>query len=136
MAFTELAMVTREQGILPDKDLVAIERHAIGISEHRAELIAAGQHVKGGLLLYGPPGTGKTHTVAYLLNQMTDRTTVILSGAAVDAVGQAGSIARALQPATIIIEDVSASLEPSLDALLGQSAPILRRSLAGSVDSQ
>ena len=37
---------------------------------------------------------------------MIGRTTVILSGASVGAVGQAGKIARTLQPATIVIEDV------------------------------
>ena len=37
---------------------------------------------------------------------MQDRTTIILTGGAVGAVGQAGSIARSLQPATIVIEDV------------------------------
>jgi hypothetical protein len=106
MTFTAVEPVAREQVIIPDRDLDAIDQHAIGISAHRAELVAAGQHVKRGLLLYGPPGTGKTHTVSYLLSRMRDRTTVILSGAAVGAVGQAGTIARALQPATIVIEDV------------------------------
>ncbi len=37
---------------------------------------------------------------------MTDRTTIILTGASVGAVGQAGSIARKLAPATVVIEDV------------------------------
>ncbi len=37
---------------------------------------------------------------------MTERTTIILSGASVGAVGQAGTLARKLAPATIVIEDV------------------------------
>jgi hypothetical protein len=106
MSFTTVEPVARDQVIIPDADLLAVERHAIGISEHRDALMAAGQHVKRGLLLYGPPGTGKTHTVSYLLGQMAGRTTVILSGASVGAVGQAGKIAKSLQPATIVIEDV------------------------------
>ena len=106
MSFAAVEPVRREQVIIPDEDLAAIEQHAIGISEHREALLAAGQHVKRGLLLYGPPGTGKTHTVSYLLGRMTGRTTVILSGASVGAVGQAGNIAKSLQPATIVIEDV------------------------------
>jgi cell division protease FtsH len=106
MTFTTVERVARAEVIIPADDLAAIERHAIGISEHREALLAAGRHVKRGLLLYGPPGTGKTHTVTYLLGQTIGRTTVILSGASVGAVGQAGKIARSLQPATIVIEDV------------------------------
>jgi Cdc6-like AAA superfamily ATPase len=34
-------------------------------------LLAAGQHLKRGLLLYGPPGTGKTHTMRYLVGRRT-----------------------------------------------------------------
>ena len=89
--------------MLPAGELDAIEEHTIGISAVADELRAAGQHVK---LLYGPPGTGKTHTISYLLGRMTGRTTTILSGGAVSAIGQAGSIARHLQPTTIVIEDV------------------------------
>ncbi|MEO1059109.1 MAG: ATP-binding protein, partial [Actinomycetota bacterium] len=37
---------------------------------------------------------------------MAGRTTIVLTGGAVAAVGQAGTIARSLQPATIVIEDV------------------------------
>ena len=62
-----------------------IERHALGVAEHRAALLAAGQHLKRGLLLYGPPGTGKTHTTRYLLGQMTGYTRLVLTGRALVA---------------------------------------------------
>jgi hypothetical protein len=106
ITFSSVPSVSREHVVLRDGDLDAIEAHAIGISDRATELRAAGQHVKRGLLLYGPPGTGKTHTISYLLGAMPGRTTIILSGAAVGAVGQASTIARQLQPATIVIEDV------------------------------
>ncbi len=106
MTFAEIPAVSREQVILPDWQLAAIEEHAFGITDMRAELVAAGQHLKRGLLLYGPPGTGKTHTISHLLGQMSDRTTIILSGASGGAIGQAGTLARKLAPATIVIEDV------------------------------
>ena len=106
LSFVNLPTVERADVVLPPGELEAIEQHTIGISRFSAELRGAGQHVKRGLLLYGPPGTGKTHTISYLATEMSDRTTIILSGGAVAAVGQAGSIARSLQPATIVIEDV------------------------------
>jgi ATPase family associated with various cellular activities (AAA) len=106
LTFTSVPSVARHDVILPDWQLDAIDEHAIGITDVRDALLASGQHLKRGLLLYGPPGTGKTHTVSYLIGQMSNRTTIILSGASVGAVGQAGTLARKLAPATIVIEDV------------------------------
>jgi cell division protease FtsH len=105
-SFTSIPSVSRHDVILPEWQLDAIDEHAIGITDVRDALLASGQHLKRGLLLYGPPGTGKTHTVSYLIGQMANRTTIILSGASVAAIGQAGTLARKLAPATIVIEDV------------------------------
>ncbi len=84
----------------------ADEQHALGISAHAAELRAAGRHLKRGVLLHGPPGTGKTLSVNYLLTQTAGRTTVLLSGAALGHLASAFAIARDLQPATVVLEDV------------------------------
>src|SRR6202034_2348931 len=77
-----------------------------GVAEHRAALLAAGQHLKRGLLLYGPPGTGKTHTTRYLLRQMTSYTRLVLTRRALVAVGAVTEMARALAPAVMVLEDV------------------------------
>jgi ATP-dependent 26S proteasome regulatory subunit len=66
----------------------------------------AGQHVRRGLLLHGPPGTGKTLSSNYLISQLEGRTVIILTGAALGLVGAASEIARDLQPAMVILEDV------------------------------
>jgi ATPase family protein associated with various cellular activities (AAA) len=96
----------RDDVVLPPAVLARVERHALGVASHRAALLAAGQHLKRGLLLYGPPGTGKTHTMRYLLGQMSDYTRLVLTGRSLVAVGAVSDLARALQPAVVVLEDV------------------------------
>ena len=98
--------IARDAVVLPDTVLTRIERHALGVAEHRQALLAAGQHLKRGLLLYGPPGTGKTHTTQYLLGQMTGYTRLVLTGRSLVAVGGVTELARALLPAVVVLEDV------------------------------
>jgi ATP-dependent 26S proteasome regulatory subunit len=83
-----------------------IERQVFAIAEHRELLLRGGQHLKRGLLLHGPPGTGKTHTVRYLLANAREHTIVVLTGAALRYVRQACALARLLQPAIVVLEDV------------------------------
>jgi hypothetical protein len=92
--------------ILPAGTFEDVRRQVVGVAQHRERLRAGGQHLKRGLLLYGPPGVGKTHTVRYLVGELTDTTIVQLSGDALAAIKQACSIARMLQPAMIVVEDV------------------------------
>jgi hypothetical protein len=97
--------VRQEDVILPAGVLDRIRRHVAGIAEHRDHLRAAGQHLKRGLLLYGPPGTGKTHTVRYLLAALPELTVLLLAGPAIAYVTEAARMARALQPALVVLED-------------------------------
>lgn len=96
----------RDDVVLPPAVLARVERHALGVASHRAALLAARQHLKRGLLLYGPPGTGKTHTMRYLLGQMSDYTRLVLTGRSLVAVAGVTDLARALQPAVVVLEDV------------------------------
>jgi ATP-dependent 26S proteasome regulatory subunit len=92
--------------VLPESVLGRVERHALGVAAHRDALLAAGQHLKRGLLLYGPPGTGKTHTTRYLVGRMTGYTRLLLTGRALHAIGSVAELARDLQPAVVVLEDV------------------------------
>ncbi len=92
--------------VLPEKLLRRIERHTIGFSAKAEKLGASGQHLKRGLLLHGRPGTGKTLTAMYLAARMQNRTVLLLSGAGIGLIEAACKMARALQPATVVIEDV------------------------------
>lgn len=91
--------------ILPDGTLERLARHVVRLGEHRDRLLAAGQHLKRGILLYGPPGTGKTHTVRHLLGRTSDTTAIMLAGRSLPLIGEATKIARAMQPALIVLED-------------------------------
>ncbi|MGY1739964.1 MULTISPECIES: AAA family ATPase [unclassified Blastococcus] len=106
LTFLDPPDVHRDDVVLPELVLGRIERHALGVAEHRAGLRAAGQHLKRGLLLYGPPGTGKTHTVRYLLGRMDDYTRLLLTGRSLGAIGSVAELARDLQPAVLVLEDV------------------------------
>lgn len=106
LTFLDPPRLGRADVVLPEPVLTRIERHTLGVAAHRAGLAAAGQHLKRGLLLYGPPGTGKTHTVRYLLGQMTGYTRLLLTGRSLGAVGSITELARDLQPAVVVLEDV------------------------------
>ena len=112
--------------VLPRDVLDGIERQVVGIARHATALRASGQHLKRGVLLHGPPGTGKTHTVRYLLSQLPGVTAVVLSGGSLAAIGDACSIARALQPSVVVVEDVDLLAGPG-EAIRGH--PLLARLL-------
>jgi ATP-dependent 26S proteasome regulatory subunit len=98
--------VGRSDIVLGDGVLDRIESHVVGIGAEARRLVAAGRHLKRGLLLHGPPGTGKTLTIRYLANRMRDATVLILSGPALSLVGPTCALARALTPAVVVLEDV------------------------------
>ena len=101
-----LPQVERDRIVLPAGVLERIERQAFGIAEHAERLRASGRHLRRGLLLHGPPGTGKTLTAMYLAAAMPERTVVLMTGQAMEAVGMSIDLATALQPAMVVLEDV------------------------------
>lgn len=106
VAFHERPTTRREQVILPDDVLAAIERQTLGIARRATALRAAGRHLKRGILLHGPPGTGKTHTVSWLAAELDEATVIMLAGGALGAVGPVSRLARELAPSLVVLEDV------------------------------
>ena len=105
LTFLPRPEVSAEEVVLPDGVLDRVTRHVVGVGAHREVLRAAGQHLKRGVLLYGPPGTGKTHLVRHLLSRTPGTTAVLLSGRTLALLNDATTLARAVQPALIVLED-------------------------------
>lgn len=101
-----LPPVARDEVILPEATLKLLDRNVLSFVRSREGLRRLGQSTRKGILLYGPPGTGKTHTIRYLANNLPGHTTLIITAGQVALLGQYMSLARLLQPALVVIEDV------------------------------
>ncbi len=106
LRFRERPSMSPEELILPDSTFDDLRRQVVGVARNSARLRAAGQHLKRGILLYGPPGVGKTHSVRYLISELVGTTVVELTGETLHGIREACSVARTLQPAMIVVEDV------------------------------
>jgi hypothetical protein len=101
-----LAKVKREDVILPQKTLTTLDRNVAGFMATRDALKAMRFQARKGLLFYGPPGTGKTYTIHYLASQLPNHTTLLITAEQVGLLGEYFRLARFLQPALMVIEDV------------------------------
>jgi cell division protease FtsH len=131
LRFLDRPRLSRDQVILPPAVLDGVEQQVLGVASRASWLHATGQHLKRGVLLYGPPGTGKTHTISYLLGQLPEATVVIVSALALEYVEEACSVARALPPSVVVIEDVDLIAE---DRELGPGASPLLFQLLNEMD--
>jgi hypothetical protein len=102
----KLRQVRREEVILPAKTLQLLDRNVKDFIAQRENLQKLGMPIKKGLLFYGPPGTGKTHTIHYLASQLPDHTTLLVTAEQVGLLDHYFQLARFLQPAMIVVEDV------------------------------
>jgi ATP-dependent 26S proteasome regulatory subunit len=123
--FHHLPKIARENIILPEGLLARVERQTLGFGRHSQRLLAAGRHLKRGLLLHGAPGTGKTLTAMYLAAQSGDRTVLLLTGRGLGMIEQSCALARTLQPSIVILEDVDLVAEERTHRQAGCATPLL-----------
>lgn len=102
----KLRKVTRDELVLPESTVEQLERNIIRFVEQRDEIARYGLSTKKGLLFYGPPGTGKTHTIHYLAAALPKHTTLLITGEQIGKLSEYMELARLLQPAIVVIEDV------------------------------
>jgi hypothetical protein len=125
VGFHRLPAVDRASIILPEGLLERIERQTVGFGRQSRRLLAAGRHLKRGILLHGPPGTGKTLTIMYLAGAMRDRTALLLTGRGLGLVGRTCAMARALEPSIVVLEDVDLIAEERTRGGSGCATPLL-----------
>ena len=101
-----LAPVRREDIVLPERTFALVERNTLGFARLARELVRLGLPSKKGVLLYGPPGTGKTMLVRWLASALEGYTKLIVTAHQYPLLRDYVSIARALQPALLVLEDV------------------------------
>ena len=101
-----LRKVARDEVVLPERTLVLLDRNVGSFIAARNHIKGLGLSAKKGLLFYGPPGTGKTHTVHYLASQLPGHTTLLITAEQVGLLGEYFRLARFLQPALMVVEDV------------------------------
>jgi cell division protease FtsH len=116
--------VERRDLVLPEGVLDGIEQQIHGVARHRRVLQAHGLHLKRGVLLYGAPGVGKTHTVRYLMSLLPQSTVIVISGDTLRFLSAACSLARALQPVLLVVEDVDL-IAQERDRAGGRPMPLL-----------
>lgn len=98
--------VTDADIIIDDETTEILDRTVIDFHLRREQLRALGLPSRRGVLFYGPPGTGKTFTSRYLAEKLQTATTIVASGNALLQIRSLGNLARMLQPALVVLEDV------------------------------
>lgn len=100
------APVCRADIVLPEKTLALIERNTLGFVNQAQRLVQLGMSAKKGVLLYGPPGTGKTLIVRWLASALEGYTKLIVTAGHYGILEEMFEIARTLQPAMVVLEDI------------------------------
>jgi hypothetical protein len=106
IGFRAIKQVREGDLVLPDAVKRLIERSVVGFCSHGPLLERLGIELKRGVLLHGAPGTGKTSISLYLAGLLPHFTVCFVSGERLLYPREICQMARYLQPAMIVFEDI------------------------------
>jgi cell division protease FtsH len=125
----EIPPVNREDVILPAETLALVERNVLQFAAQRRRLSELHQSTRKGLLFHGPPGNGKTYTIRYLVGALKDHTKLLITGAQVAQLTEYMALARLLQPALVVIEDIDLVAKERVTSGMSCEEPLLNQLL-------
>ncbi|MBI4861145.1 MAG: ATP-binding protein [Candidatus Riflebacteria bacterium] len=102
----DLPVITRDQLILPAATLDAIDTNVVQFLKKLELLRQMNRPIKRGLLFHGKPGTGKTLVARHLANACVGVTVFFLTADNLGTLTATCTMARMLEPAIVVIEDV------------------------------
>jgi ATP-dependent 26S proteasome regulatory subunit len=106
IGFRAVKKVREQDLVLPEEVKSLIERSIVGFYSHGEVLQELGVEMKRGVLLHGPPGTGKTSISLYLAGLLPHFTVCFVSGERLLHPREICQMARYLQPAMLVFEDI------------------------------
>jgi energy-coupling factor transporter ATP-binding protein EcfA2 len=106
IGFRALKRVSADDLVLPDAIKQLLHRAIVGFYNHKDLLENLGIDMKRGILLHGPPGTGKTSISLYLAGLLPRFTVCYVSGERLLYPREICRMARYLQPAMVVFEDI------------------------------
>jgi hypothetical protein len=106
IGFRALQKVCEQDLILPDPLRDLLRGSILNFYDHRDLLRKMGIELKRGILFHGPPGTGKTSISLYLAGLLPHFTVCFVSGERLLYPRELCRMARYLQPAMIVFEDI------------------------------
>jgi hypothetical protein len=106
VGFRPIHKVRENDLILPERVKSLLSGSVLGFYRHRDVLRGLDIELKRGILLHGPPGTGKTSISLYLAGCLPNFTICFISGERLLYPREVCRMARYLQPAMIVFEDI------------------------------
>jgi hypothetical protein len=106
IGFRALKRVSEADLILPAAVRELLHGSVLRFYEHRDALRELGVELKRGILFHGPPGTGKTSVSLYLAGRLPQFTVCFVSGERLLYPRELCRMARYLQPAMLVLEDI------------------------------